>query len=104
MIVYRETVPSETGSPRSRFLAALAVGVGLILLLVELPFYLASGLMAPLWAVVVLVLLWAALFGLGCYWTWASRHPYRVLALPVVAIIVWFAAMYLGETLLGWQA
>lgn len=41
--------------------------------------------------VVVLPVVWLVLFGL-CL-AWFTRHPYRVLALPLVAGAVWFAAM-----------
>jgi hypothetical protein len=40
---------------------------------------------------VVLPSFWVLLFALGC--AWFARHPYRVMALPVVAIAVWFAVM-----------
>jgi len=40
---------------------------------------------------VVLPLVWLVLFVLAC--AWFMRHPYRVLALPVVAVAVWFTAM-----------
>ncbi len=40
---------------------------------------------------VVLPLLWAVLFALSL--AWFTRHPYRVLALPFVALAAWFAAM-----------
>ncbi len=41
--------------------------------------------------VLVLPLFWLVLFVLS--WVWFTRHPYRVLALPVVAAVVWFAVM-----------
>ena len=69
-------------------------------MLVAFPFYAASGLMAPLWAIVVLLLVWLGLFVLAIYWFRA--HPMRVLALPVVAVVIWFATMYAGEQYLGW--
>lgn len=42
-------------------------------------------------SIVVLPLLWLASLVLGC--RWFMMHPYRVLALPVVTIAVWFVAM-----------
>lgn len=80
----------------------VVAALGMLLLLVALPFYLASGLMAPLWAIVVLLMVWVVLFVLGI--RWFARHPYRVLVLPVVAAAIWFAAMTAGEALLGWTA
>lgn len=40
---------------------------------------------------VLLPLLWVALFVLAL--AWFTRHPYRVLALPFVAVAAWFAVM-----------
>lgn len=65
-------------------------------------FYLSSGLVAPLWAVVGLILLWIALVVIGI--RWFRRHPLRVLALPVIAVVIWFSVLTLGERLLGWTA
>jgi hypothetical protein len=39
----------------------------------------------------VLPLVWLALFALSL--AWFTRYPYRVLALPFVAAVVWFVAM-----------
>lgn len=41
----------------------------------------------------VLPLLWIALLALA--FAWFSKHPYRVMSLPVLAIAIWFAAMLL---------
>ena len=66
------------------------------------PFYLASGLMAPPWAIAILVVVWLALFGLGC--VWFRRRPLWTLALPLIALIVWFGGLSAGEALWGWTA
>lgn len=42
-------------------------------------------------SVVVLPLVWLALFALTV--AWFTKYPYRVLALPFVATAVWFLAM-----------
>lgn len=42
-------------------------------------------------SLVVLPAVWLAVFALSL--SWFSRHPYRVLVLPVVAAGVWFLAM-----------
>lgn len=65
-------------------------------------YYLASGLVAPLWAVVALMAFWVALVVLAV--VWFRRHPWRVPLLPVVAVVVWFVLITLGERLLGWAA
>ena len=62
----------------------------------------ASALVAPLWAVAVLVALWLVQFVLAC--RWFSRRPYAVLAMPVVALVVWLSAIVAGDALLGWTA
>jgi hypothetical protein len=64
--------------------------------------YAASGLVAPWWAVVVLLLVWVVLFALNC--AWFVRHPRRTLVLPVVAVVVWFGVLLLGARVLGWGA
>ena len=80
----------------------VAASVGALGLLAVLPFYVSSGLAAPLWAIVLLLLFWAALA--VCAWRWFTRRPWVVLALPVVAAAVWFLTLTLGEQLLGWEA
>ena len=42
-------------------------------------------------SLVVLPAVWLGLFVLAC--VWFTRHPYRVMLLPVVAVGVWFGAM-----------
>ena len=64
--------------------------------------YAASGLLAPWWGAVLLMLVWVALFLLATRW-W-TPHPQRTLLVPLVALVVWFAVLYLGEALLDWTA
>ncbi len=78
----------------------VAAGAGMVLMLAALPFFVSAGLLAPVWAAVVLDALWLVLFALGLWWFRA--HPYRVLALPFVAAALWLAAMTAGEAFLGW--
>lgn len=77
-------------------LGALALAAMLVLA----PFFLASGLMAPGWAVATFVAIWLALFVLGCLWV--RRKPLRVIPLPFVAAAVWFGGMSAGGAWLGW--
>jgi hypothetical protein len=63
---------------------------------------LASGLVAPAWAVVLLALVWLLLFVVGC--RWFMRHPWRVAALPFVMLVVWFGAVNAGAAFLDWTA
>jgi hypothetical protein len=64
--------------------------------------YAASGLVAPLWGVALLIGLWLVMFVLACLW-W-TPHPKRVLLLPVVAILLWFALVSAGGYFLDWTA
>ena len=85
---------------RKRVLTYVGAGLAMLVMLALAPFYFAAGLMAPGWAVAVLMIIWLALFVLGCLWF--KRRPLRVLALPPVALAVWFGGMSAGGALLGW--
>ena len=71
-----------------------------LLHLATLPFYAASGLLAPGWAVIGLLLGWAALAA-ALVVVVRRRSPFA-LAVPVAAIALWFGVLTLGEQLLGW--
>ena len=64
--------------------------------------YFASGLVAPLWAVIVLNVIWLVHFVLGC--RWFMTHPLRVFFLPVSLAAIWFGSVYAGDVFLGWTA
>ncbi|MBB6629856.1 hypothetical protein H5V45_21235 [Nocardioides sp. KIGAM211] len=64
--------------------------------------YAASGLVAPWWAVVLLLLVWAFLTFVAIAW-W-SLHPTWVPWVAVVAIVLWFVAVLGGALLLNWSA
>ncbi|GEO97373.1 hypothetical protein [Kocuria turfanensis] len=78
----------------------LAVVVAAVTHLVAGYFYLASGLMAPLWAVVLLLVWWVVLTAVGV--RLVQRRSYLVLLVPVVAAVTWFALMWFGGQVLGW--
>ncbi|HEX2053140.1 MAG TPA: hypothetical protein VHJ78_05350 [Actinomycetota bacterium] len=64
-------------------------------------FYVTSGLVAPLWAVLLLLLIWVALGIAG----FRNKHrPLYVLAVPVAAALVWLLIVQGGSTLFGWTA
>lgn len=63
---------------------------------------LASGLVAPAWAVVALTVVWLVLFVIGT--RWFMHHPWRVAALPVVMLVVWVATIAAGAAVLDWNA
>lgn len=64
--------------------------------------YAASGLVAPYWAVAVLLVVWLVLMVVTC--RWFMPHPQRTLVMPVVAFAVWIAAIGAGATFLDWSA
>jgi hypothetical protein len=80
----------------------VVAAVAVLALLVQAPFFFSAGLVAPAWAVVLLVLVWLALVVLAV--VWFRRHPWWVVPLPVVAALVWFGGISAGEALLGWTA
>jgi hypothetical protein len=94
--------PPAVTPDRSRVPGYVAAGLAMAALAVIGFFYLSSGLIAPLWAVIVLLVIWVGLVVLGV--VWFRTHPWRVLALPVVAVAIWYAVITLGERLLGWTA
>ena len=64
--------------------------------------YLPAGLMVPLGGLIVLWVLWAGLAAVGIWWF--RRRPLAVLALPIVAVVLWFAIVNAGGAFLGWRA
>jgi hypothetical protein len=84
-----------------RVLSYIGAGLALAAMLGLGIFYAASTLVAPLWAAIVLWVIWVTLFVLGIIWL--RRHPLRVLPLPIVAAAVWFGGISAGEAFLGWR-
>lgn len=64
--------------------------------------YAASGLIAPWWAVVLLLVVWLFLFIVACgQWT---RRPRVVPVVALVTLLLWFAVIIAGGAWLGWTA
>ncbi len=82
-----------------RIAAAVLAAVGMV---VAGFFYVASGLVAPLWALIVLWVIWLALVWYGV--VLARRGSYLVLLVPIVAGVIWYAGLTFGEQVLDWQA
>ncbi len=76
--------------------------VGMAFMAATLFLVLASGLVAPPWAVGLLAVVWLLFFGLGV--RWFMHHPWRVAALPAAMAAVWFATIAAGARFLGWSA
>jgi hypothetical protein len=85
-----------------RILERAASTLGVLGLFAVLPFYVASGLAAPFWAIILLLAFWLALLTTAI--RWFTRYPWPILAMPLVAAAVWWVTMTLGESVLGWQA
>jgi hypothetical protein len=69
-------------------------------LIVLVPFTLGSGLLAPWWAVVALVAVWAvAAAGLVLL---ARTRPFATPLVPIVNISLWWLLLTIGERFLGW--
>lgn len=83
-------------------LRTLGAVVAVLGLLVLAPFFLASGLVAPLWAVAGLVAVWVALLVLAC--VRLRRRPWWLVLLPVAAVLIWLGVLSAGEAWLGWTA
>ena len=71
-----------------------------VLHLAVLPFYAASGLFAPGWAVAALLVLWALLAGVLV--VVGRRRGAPALLVPLSAVVLWFLLVTAGEQLLGW--
>lgn len=78
------------------------LAVAVLLHLAVAPFYLASGLVAPGWAVVLLWLTWIALAVLIVL-LWRRRPPLALLV-PPGALALILLVITAGEQLLGWTA
>lgn len=70
--------------------------------LVALVWYAASGLVAPPWAVVGLLVIWAVLLVVGL--RLRTRRPAWMLVIPVVDVAVWVGVISAGERFLNWTA
>jgi hypothetical protein len=62
--------------------------------------YAASATFAPVWAVLVMVAVWAALFVLAC--RWFTPRPRRVLWVAVAGAVLWFAFAIGGGLAFDW--
>ena len=83
---------------------AAVIGVVLHLAVGVFP-YAASGLVVPVWGIVVLYGLWLALAAvLVRLLRGPNRRPIVAPVVPLVALAVWFAFVTAGEVLLDWTA
>ncbi len=61
-----------------------------------------SLLLAPWWGVALLLFKWLVLLVVG--FSWWSRRPKAVVALPVADIVLWLAIVSAGGAWWGWTA
>jgi hypothetical protein len=80
--------------------AVIAVVTGGLLHLFLGFFVLASGLLAPAWAVLLLVATWGALW--VPIWRWRREHPFRTMLVPFAMAAIWWATITAGGSWLGW--
>jgi protein-S-isoprenylcysteine O-methyltransferase Ste14 len=106
--VYEKLVAPPAGSHVEEMrtgASPVAIVLGLVALALHLVvgyFVLASGLVAPLWAVLTLVVLWVVAFIVG--WRIWRSHPAVAVAVPVVTALIWLAVIAAGGQFLGWTA
>jgi len=83
----------DARAQRSSFIGM--AGMPLVLFVI-----LASGAVLAVWAMALLVLVWG--FALVQSARWFMTHPSRVVATPVLLIVLWLAVLYAGAAWLGW--
>jgi hypothetical protein len=81
---------------------AIGVGFALHLVIGFVPFAV-SGLVAPLWGVVVLGAFWVAMLAVAVVLV-RRRRPLLVPLVPVASLLGWFAFVSFGSAVLGWTA
>ena len=74
--------------------------VGLVLLVSSFFLYAAAGLLAPLWAIIVLLITWGVMF-VYCF-IWWNRHPKWTVALGLFSFAWWWVAITAGGIFLDW--
>lgn len=84
-----------------RLASLIAVVFGALMHLIVGVFVFSSGLIAPVWAVAALVLLWLA--AAVVLWR-VRRRPIVALLVPLVTAALWWAAVTAGDAWLGWGA
>lgn len=87
--------------PSSR-IARFAGWTGLVLHLPVLVWYAATSLLAPVWAVAGLLVVWLVLLIAG--FRLVRTRPWLVAAIPLLDAAIWFAVVSAGDAFLGWTA
>ena len=95
----RPTEPSNARHARGLRIGAVVVA-GVLQAVVLVPFTIASGLLAPLWAVLALYGAWAV--GVWALVLTARRRPLATPLVPVASAFVVWVVITAGEAWLGW--
>jgi hypothetical protein len=86
-------------SAESYRLLFVMLGAGMVVLV--LVFILASALVMPLWAVAVLVAVWAVVSFLA--FAARERRPWLPLAAGTALAVVWIVALTVGSAVFDWR-
>jgi transcription elongation factor GreA-like protein len=94
-------VASQIQGQGRRLAAAVALVFSILMHLAMGSFVFASGLIAPGWAVGLLIGVWIA----GAIGIWRFRRsPVMVLVIPMAMAAIWWVTITLGDRYLGWTA
>jgi hypothetical protein len=96
------TEANPTQSAPDTGTSTLVTVIGFVLYLAAGLPYLVGGLIMPWYAVGVLWAVWVV--GLALAIRWRNTRRTLFLALPFIALGIWFAVSWLGDTFLGWTA
>lgn len=83
-------------------MTVVALVIGVLGHLAAGVWYASSGLVAPWWAVVGLLVVWAVLSVV--LWRLVRRRSPWAIAIPVLDAVIWFAVISIGDALLDWTA
>jgi hypothetical protein len=84
-----------------RLAGLVGLGFGVLLHAIVGVFVFSTGLVAPLWATILLITVWLA--AARIMWL-RRRSPAWTLLAPVVTAAVWWAVLTAGDAWLGWTA
>ncbi len=79
----------------------VVVGLGFFLHLLVFFIFLSSGLLVPIPVVGLLLAIWLALLVFAVRW---RKQPWRVLAIPGIAMLLWLVIVQGGSWVFGWTA
>ena len=75
---------------------------GMIALAATFFLYAVSGIIAPWWATVLLLVVWVGVFARAC--TWWATHPRWISLAAVGLTALWFVVLVAGAVTLDWTA